>query len=335
MYTGKLFNEKIKQVGFLILIILLTCIIIDELRYFLSSILASFTLYLILRNPYKKLLSKGWKKSWATALLMLISFLIVVVIGGGIVGVVYDKMRYFHPQSILNSIKNIHDMFIERWGYNIFSEDILGKAISTVGNVVPGIIATTGNVIANVAMMAFLLFFMLYESDEFEKGFESLIPLSVDSISMLKKETNNMVLSNAVGIPVIMLGQGIFAGIGYWITDAGDPVIWGLLTGFFGLLPVVGTAAVWVPLAINLLIGGNIWQSVVLLIWGAVIISSVDNVIRMVFLKKHANVHPLIALFGVIMGINLFGFWGIIFGPLLISGTLLLLRIYKKEFLSN
>lgn len=335
MYTGKLFNERVKQIGLLILMFCLICLIVGELQYFLSSILASFTMYMILRKPHRKLLSKGWKNSWATALLMLITFLIVIIIGGGVVGLIFDKMKDFHPQSILNSIRNIHDMVVQKWGYNIFSEEIISKGISTLGNILPGIISTTGNVIANVAMMAFLLFFMLYESVGFEKGLENLIPLSHDSVVMLKKETNNMVLSNAVGIPMIMLGQGIVAGFGYWLTGAGDPIIWGLVTSFFGLVPVVGTAGVWLPLSINLLIGGNIWQGIVLVIWGAAIVSSVDNLIRMVFLKKHANVHPLIALFGVILGINLFGFWGIIFGPLLLSGVLLLLKIYKKEFLSG
>lgn len=334
MYTGRLFNERVKQVGVLLLMLFLALLIIVEVKYFLSSILGSFTLYLILRTPHQKMLKKGWKNSWTTTILMIISFLIVVVIGGSIIGAIYDKLAYFRPQSVLDSIRHIHEVALQKWEFDIFSEDIMGKAIATIGNLVPTIISTTGNVIANLGMMAFLLFFMLYQSNEFEKGLENLVPLSTTSIALLKKETNNMVLSNAVGIPLIMLAQGVLAGVGYWLTGAGDPIIWGVVTGFFGLLPVVGTAGVWLPLSINLLIGGHVWQGIVLLIWGAVVVSGIDNLIRMVFLKKYANVHPLIALFGVILGINLFGFWGIIFGPLLLSGTLLLLKIYRKEFLS-
>ena len=107
------------------------------------------------------------------------------------------------------------------------------------------------------------------------------------------------------------------------------------MTSFFGLIPVVGTAGVWLPLSVNLLIGGHIWQGLILIIYGALIISSVDNVVRMVFLKKQANVHPLITLFGVILGMSLFGFWEIVFGPLIISGFFLLVKIYKIEFLPN
>jgi Predicted permease len=333
MYTGRLFNERLKQVGFLLLILFLVCIVVDELRYFLSSIMASFTLYLILRKPHQRLLRKGWRNSWATALLMFLTFLILLVIGSVVAGLVYDKLKAFHPQTVLNGIQHIHNEVIQRWGYNIFSEDIISKAVSTVGNILPGIISTTGNVVANLAMMVFILFFMLHQSAEFEKAMEGMIPLSEPSIALLKKETNNIVISNAIGIPMIIVGQGIFAGIGYWIFGAGDPVIWGLATGLFGLIPVIGTAGIWLPLAVNLLIGGSVWQGISLILWGACIVSNVDNVIRMVFLKKQANIHPLIALLGVILGINLFGFWGVIFGPLLLSGTLLLLRIFKSEFL--
>ena len=333
MYTGNLFNERIKQVAFIIILVLLLCLIITELRYFVSSILGAFTLYVILRTPHKKLLEKGWRNGFAVALLLIITFLVVVVVGGAFVSLLYSKLISFHPQAVLNSIRNIHDTVFEKWGYNIFSEDVIQKGVNFVGSILPDIISATGNVIANVVMMIFVLFFMLQQRVQFEKSVENFLPISNYSIGMLKKEANNMIISNVIGITLIMLGQGVFAGLAYWFTGAGDPVIWGLMTGLCGLIPVIGTTGVWLPLAINLLIGGNIWQGIFLIIYGACIISSVDNVIRMVFLKRYANVHPLVALFGVILGINLFGFWGIIFGPLVISGFLLLLKIYRREFL--
>ena len=142
-------------------------------------------------------------------------------------------------------------------------------------------------------------------------------------------------MSNAIGIPMIMLGQSSVATLAYWFTGERDPIIWGLLTGFAGLIPVVGTAVIWIPLAVNLLIGQNIWQGIVLMVWGIAVISLVDSTVRMFFLKKYADIHPLTAIFGVIVGVNLFGFWGIIFGPLVISGFLLLVKIFHYEFLAK
>ena len=335
MYTGKQFNEGIKQVGFVIILVFLFCVIFTELQYFVSSILGAFTIYMILRKRHQKMLDKGWSRTLATITLLLLTFFVVVVIGGLLVSAIYSKLRHFHPQAILNSIRDIHDFVMQKWGYNIFSEDVIEKALSSISSIVPGLVSATGNVVANILMMIFVLYFMLQQSDTFKAGIESFIPISKNSIALVKQETHNMVIGNAIGIPVIMIGQGLTAALAYWFLDAGDPVIWGLLTGVFGLIPVIGTAGIWLPLSINLLIGDHIWQGIFLIIYGAVVISSVDNVFRMVFMKRQANVHPLITIFGIILGMNLFGFWGIIFGPLIISGFMLLVKIYNKEFLTE
>jgi predicted PurR-regulated permease PerM len=328
----KQFNNYIRQIVFLLVIIFLACLIIGELNYFASSILGGFTLYIMLRRPHRYLLEKGWKNTPATITLLIAVFVFLVLILGGFISIVYAKLKQFQPQIIMDELHNIHNWVFLKWEYNIFSDEVIQKILSTIGKILPNILSATGNVIANVIMMIFVLFFMLQESARFEQELEKILPISTDNVQLLKKETHTMIFSNAVGIPLIMLGQGITAGLGYWILDAGDPVIWGLLTGFFGLIPVIGTGAVWLPLAIDLLIANHIWQGIVLIIYGACVVSSMDNLVRMVFLKKRANIHPLITIFGVIMGMNLFGFWGIIFGPLIISVFFLFVKIYQKEF---
>jgi predicted PurR-regulated permease PerM len=290
---------------------------------------------MVLRKPYNKLLAKGWKKPLAIICLLLLTFLIIVIIGGGITGVVYSKISQFNPQMILDNIRLINDTIIQKLNYNIIPEDIVEKGVQWLGSFLPGLISATGNVVANVILMIFVLFFMLQGNEKFEQSIVNFIPISKENILLLTKETNNMIISNAVGIPVIMMLQGSLAALAYWFTDAGDPVIWGLLTGFAGLIPVIGTTVIWVPLSLNLLIGGNVLQGIILLVWGTCVLSLIETGIRMIFLKKYANTHPLIPLFGVIFGINLFGFWGIIFGPLVISIFLLLFKIFHCEFIKN
>jgi len=335
MYTGNIFNERAKAIGFLVILALLGYLIIYELRYFSSSVLGAFTLYMLLRKPYRRLLAKGWHKTLAVLLLVVLTFLAIIIVGGGISMVVYAKIQSFNPQTILDNLQLFHDTTIQKWGHTISPEEMVVKGAQWLGGVLPGMLSATGNVIANVILMVFVLFFMLQGSESFERGLEHFLPISKGNIELLKKETNHMVISNAIGIPLIMMFQATLSALAYWFTGAGDPIIWGILTGFAGLIPVIGTVVVWAPLAINLLISGNIWQGVVLLVLGCCVISLIDNGFRMIFLKKYANVHPLIPLFGVILGINLFGFWGIIFGPLVISGFLLLVKIYHSEFRTN
>jgi predicted PurR-regulated permease PerM len=335
MYEGKHFNEKIRQIGFLLLIVFLGCLIIGGLKYFASSVLGGFTIYMILRKPHRYLLEKGWGNTLTTTVLMIGTFIFLVLVVGGLITILYEKLRSFQPQTIMSGLHHIHDSIVRKWGYNIFSTDMIQKVLSTAGNILPGILSATGSVLANSIMLMFVLFFMLHQREQFEQGIEKALPLSLESIRSLKKEVHGMILGNAVGIPLVMFGQSVTAGFAYWFLDAGDPVIWGLMTGLFGLVPVIGTGGVWVPLAIEMALSGNIWQSIVLIIYGCLVISSVDNVVRMVFLKKKANVHPLITLFGVILGMSFFGFWGIIFGPLILSGFFLLLKIYKNEFIEK
>jgi len=335
MYTGKFFNERTKVIVFLLILVSLLCLIIYELRYFSSSVLGGFTLYILLRKPYKYLLYKKWNKLLAIIFLVVLTFVVIFIIGGGIAGILYAKISDFNPQAILENIRLVHDTVIHKWEYNIIPENIVEKGVQWLGGALPGLLSATGNMIANVVLMVFVLFFLLQGSEAFEQDVVSFLPISKENISLLKKEINNMIISNTIGIPVIMLLQGLLSALAYWFTDAGDPVIWGLLTGFAGLIPAIGTAVVWLPLSLNLLIGGNIWQGILLLAWGCCVISLVDSGVRMVFGKKYANVHPLIPLFGVILGLNLFGFWGIIFGPLVISGFLLLVKIFHSEFLTS
>ena len=126
-----------------------------------------------------------------------------------------------------------------------------------------------------------------------------------------------MVVSNALGIPMLALAQGIIAVIGYWIFGVPSALIWALLTAFATVIPVIGTMIIWVPICIFLLASGHIGASVGLALYCFFAVGGIDNVLRLVFVKLFGDVHPLITLFGVLLGLELFGVIGLIFGPLM------------------
>jgi len=332
---GIVLNQGIKQVGFVIVLLFVFCLIIAKLSYFISAILGAFTLYMLLRKPLHKLEAKGWNTTLVSLLFLIITLLIICVLGSLLASTIYTKLKGFHPQIVIDNIYQINEVVLAKTGYNILSKDTADKAIQALSQIIPDIFSVTGGIVVNIVMMLLVLFFMLQQNRTMEKGIENHLPLSYKSITILKHETQNIVVSNAIGIPIIMTGQALAAILGYWISDAGDPLVWGILSCFCGLIPVIGTGTIWVPLSINLFIAGDIWQGVFLLVYGTAIIANVETVFRMFFMKKFANIHPLVTIFGVILGLKLFGFWGIIFGPLVISGFLVLLKIYKNEFLEN
>ncbi len=333
MISGKDLNQNIRQVGFVILMITLTVLIGYELKFFFSAALGAFTLYMLLRMPHRWLMGRGWPKMLATMTLILASVAVLLGAGGGILSVILPKIKGFSPQIVIDNLNSIHDYVLSKTGYNIFSKDIVDKAMEGLGNALPDIFTATGGVLVNGFMSFVILFFMLQGNRSMEDSFSSRLPLRAESIAILQRGTHDIVVSNAIGIPIIIIGHSVISGLAYWWLGAGDPVAWGLITGIAGLLPVIGTAGVWIPLAVNLIADGQIWQGIMLIAYGALIVANTDNVLRMALLKKYADVHPLVTLFGIILGINLFGFWGIIFGPLLISGSMMLLHIYRMEFM--
>lgn len=123
--------------------------------------------------------------------------------------------------------------------------------------------------------------------------------------------------------------------LGYYIFNVPDLLLWGILTCFATVIPIIGTALIWFPLVIYFIIIGDWWDAIGLLIYSALIITHVDNLIRFILQKKMADIHPLITIFGVIIGLPLFGFMGVIFGPLLLSIFILCVDIFKREYLEK
>src|SRR6187402_2469193 len=149
-----------------------------------------------------------------------------------------------------------------------------------------------------------------------------IIPLKDSNTSMLASETKKLVKANAIGIPLISIIQGLVATLGYFIFGVDE----------FALFPVVGTMVVWVPLVIYMYVSGESWNATGLLLYSLIVTGNIDYVARITIMKKMGNVHPVITVLGVLIGLGLFGFIGLIFGPLLVSYIVVLFRIYMNEF---
>ena len=152
---------------------------------------------------------------------------------------------------------------------------------------------------------------------------------------MLAAETKKMVRANALGIPMISIIQGLVATLGYFIFGVKEWGLWGFLTGAFAFFPVVGTMVIWVPVVIYMYAAGQSWNATGLLLYSIVVTGNVDYIARITLLKRMGNVHPVITILGVIVGLGLFGFIGLIFGPLLVSYVIVLFKIYMNEFVDK
>lgn len=328
-------NSRLKQIAYLALLVGLGWVIFQEIAYYLPSFLGAITFYVIMRKRMNKLVyQRKWKRGTAAMVLIMLSFLIVLVPIWTLVSMLGSKISYAvsHSQQVLGTINEFVTQLEKKYKIELLSEQNFQQAAAYIANALPRILGATFNTLLAIILMYFLLYFMLVRSKEMEDFLYDYIPLKEENIDWIGKDLNMLVYNNALAVPLIALLQGIVGLIGYLIIGAPDPWFWFVITAITSMLPFVGAAAAYVPLGLYMFGTGPQWKAIAVLLWGFLIIGLVDNVFRIVIQKKWGDVHPLITAFGVLIGINLFGFVGLIFGPIIIALFLLLIRIYINEF---
>jgi predicted PurR-regulated permease PerM len=334
-------TNGLKQLTLLILIAFTGIVLIWQLQYFIPGFLGAVTLYILLRQFYFNLtIRRRWKK-WMAATILIITCVIVFVIPIWLlVQLLLPKFTYAfeHSGEIMaqgNHLIALVKRYLPRLNINDQqTQEGIQRIVMVIPTFLNATINATASVVINILTAFFILYFMLLSGRDMEKKIVRLLPLKDKNIDSIWSETKNMVVSNAIGIPVLMLCQCIIAVVGYWIFGVPQALVWGILTGVASIIPMVGTMIVWVPICIIVLASGKIGIGIGLILYCAIVISNIDNVLRFTILKKIGDVHPLITVFGVIVGLQLFGIMGLIFGPLLLTYFILLMKIYRLEFSS-
>jgi predicted PurR-regulated permease PerM len=331
-------QNRVRQFFFIAIILLLGILLFFELQSFIPALLGAITLYVLMRGFMFALTEKRkWRKGWAALLLMLLSIVVILLPVGLLANMLSSKVSYAvqHSNEMVEALKKVVANIEHRFDITIASEENLNKLSGVIAETLPKILGATFNTLTTIFFMYFILYFMLVNGRKMEVTFYEYILLKDENVGKLRKEVNMMVVSNAIGIPLVAFAQGVVGLIGYLIIGVNEPFFWFGVTCIAGMLPVVGAALAYVPIIIIFFANDETWKGIAMIIYGFGIIGTVDNVLRFTLLKKMGNVHPLTTVFGVIIGLNLFGFIGLIFGPLLISLFMLLLKIYSSEFITK
>ncbi|GEN71788.1 MULTISPECIES: AI-2E family transporter [Chryseobacterium] len=328
-------NVAIKQVALLAIILVLTGLICFNLSLFIPSVLGAITIYVVCRRYNFYLQEEKKWKSWQSSLVLMLASLIILILPiYFIADLLIDKLGnaqvYMTKFNVF--LDKIHSYIYSKTSFDILSKENMDKVKNSAGKFSTSALSGTFNTLTVVMSMYFILYFMLDRPRLFEKILSSSAPLKRANISLIGDKLRKLIMANAIGIPVVALGQGIVALIGYFIFGAPSPVLLFALTAAASMVPVVGAAIVYIPVCIFMIAEGNTGQGLGLAAYCLIVVGLTDNLLRFTLLKKLENIHPLNTVFGIIMGMNLFGFMGLIFGPILISFTLLLIQVYRNEF---
>lgn len=330
------YKQKEYKYILIVFLVFLGFILFRELRLYLSGFLGAATLYVLLKSQMSFLVEKkNVKKGIAATLLTLEALLFFLIPLTGIAFLVIDTVSAISidPRTLIDSFNNFVEMLEDKMGFQIFTPENLSSLPKIGGNILQTLGASIYSLIINSIFALFILFYMLTNYKEFEKMVKEILPFKEENKQILGEETKLIIQANAIGIPLLAVIQGGFAYIGYMLFGVDNALLYAVLTGFTSIIPILGTAIIWVPIALSILLAGDIANGLSMAAYGFIIIGGVDNIARFLLQKVLADIHPLITIFGVLIGIPLFGFWGVIFGPLLLSLFLLFFNMYRHEYI--
>lgn len=184
--------------------------------------------------------------------------------------------------------------------------------------------------ILDMVVVFFSLFFFFREGQSIRQGLSAILPLSPEQTERLFAGISETMIANLYGGLAVGAAQGILTGLSFWALGLSVPILWALVTVLASLVPIVGSALVWGPASILLILSGHWVKGIILLVWGAAVVGQVDVLVRPYVVGAHVKVHTLLIFFALLGGVKAFGAIGIVIGPVILSVTLAVLDMLKS-----
>jgi len=192
----------------------------------------------------------------------------------------------------------------------------------------------TTKFVISLAFIIMTMFFFFIDGLRMLKRIMYLSPLPNNHDQIIFNKFRKVSRTIFISTFVAALAQGLVGALGFWIVGF-PPLLAGVLVALLSLLPYVGSMIFYVPVGIFYLLSGDIKEGIFILLYGAILIGSIDNVIRAWMIKDDAEVNPIFVLFAILGGLSLFGFWGVVLGPLIIALMVTVFHIYELEFCAS
>lgn len=326
---------------FLFILLSITIILSLIILYpFLTVFILAAAFAVVLRPIYlwiKKYLVKNI--SWLASLITIIIFLLglcipLFFVGKAIFNQTQDMYLNVISQGNSNHFIETIDASVNKWlpsGFNFDVHSKITELMSSLSNNLANFFTSTFRSVIMFTLMIFTLFYLLKDGEEWKKGFINIFPLrdenTYEILTNLKKSINRIFK----GSFIIAIAQGILAWIGFSIFGVPNPIIWAVVAGIASFVPTIGTSVVSVPAILFLFFTGMELQALGLLIWSAILIGTIDNILNPYIISKDTNIPSLFILFAILGGVSLIGPLGILIGPLVLSLLYSLISIYKKD----
>ncbi len=352
-------GEKNHKLFFILFFLCTLAIAVLIVRPFIATLLLSAMLAYILHPLHKRLSSRiSFPKvsAFIMILLLLILFLVPVVIIGGVLTKEsvdsYGKVKQVfidkesvdsfcaEGEGVVCSAHSLWSTLISEFPFlmNLDFVKIFTFISAAVFTKLSDFILNIPGLVLHIFITMFALYYMLVEGAGMVDYVKRMLPMKQSHSDRVFQHFNDIIYATIYGAIVLAIVQGIVAGIGFYFFKVSSPILFGLLTVLAAFIPFIGASLVWLFVAGSMLFNGMIiadsslmWRALGLAAYGALLISTIDNILKPKIIASHAKVHPLLILLGVFGGIALFGVVGVIVGPILLTLFVAVIKIYETE----
>lgn len=237
----------------------------------------------------------------------------------------YDKGKLYLDAAGVNTNVNILELI----------KNYIGKVAEFTIQQSQSILANIGSVLINLAFILLTIFFLFRDSDKYVSLIKSIVPMNEEDKSFLIKSSAQGVRAIFLGTIITAFVQGFLGFIAYFMADVKFSFFWGFATFLCSFFPLGGSAIIWLPITIYCFVVNGWLTGLIMLLWGALIITMSDNIIRPIVVGNNANIGTLPLVFSMMGGVPLFGFIGLFVAPVIVINAISILELYKKRISSQ
>ena len=308
-------------------------ITIPFISYIVLAGILTYTLFPIYSRILQSTKRPGLSAGLTVVLALLVMILPTVYFVSELVNQVqgaYDSLRAAslmdlsdYLESITNGQFELRKMF----------DSTLDQLRQSIVGLAPNILESIAELMLGLFIMFFVMFYGFREGQTFVTNLKNLMPLESSLKDSLFDEMRTVTQAVLYGQVLTAVIQGGLGGIALLVFGVPNALFWGAIMIIMAFLPLLGTPLIWVPAGVGLIMDGAITRGVLLLVFGATVVMNIDNFLRPKLVSTRTNVHPVLILIGVLGGLRVFGFIGMLVGPLILAVLVALIKFYEQYYM--
>ena len=331
----KQFLQKYSKHSLALFFIILAALSLYMLLPFLTSIIAAAIVVYIFYPLFKRLEKRTKSKGLSAFIMIVIIFLIVIIPIFLVINALFVEAANFYQNvrgiDLTPISKLISGIVNENIDLNIYLEDTVGTLVSFIVRSASDFFFSLPQKLLILFVTIFVTYYFFKDGAKLNKTFGRLFPMRTDHKNELLAEFSKVIYAIIYGVLITAVVQGLLGTLGLIIFDVSSPILWGSIMVITAMIPIFGTWIIWVPAALYKIFSGDYFNGFGLLIYGILVVSTIDNVIKPKLISEKAKIHPILIILGVFGGLKAFGIIGIMLGPLILGVFSLIYNFYFKN----